>query len=269
MSSRRHVLLGLSSALPLAAAAALLPASGAAQQPDATPSLEDLRAQMAAFLATLLDDAGVAEATAAHVAAIGLDWTLPTVPAGDIDRIIAFAFGNRPNTESGNTPTDGTNQTALPDPGPINELLADSVHAIRQLRDVKVYAQWEIARFLESKYGMDNVHAIEPVIAADGTITYLSTDGVLAAIMELEGGADAMGKVGIVGHRDHAKRCIQLSRLFGLDAAAVAEVPLPAVYDALSGQPWTRQRELYLVHDMYAQMAVLRQTLIATAYPEG
>lgn len=200
---------------------------------------------------------------------VGFTWDLPTIAAARIDRIVAYGFGNRANAASGNTPTNGANQTALPDPGPVNEALADAVYAIRRLKSVKVYAQWEIARFLASKYQMADVHSIEPVVAADGSITYLSTDGVAAAIVALEGGGAAMGGVAVVGHRDHAKRCIQTSRARGMAAAAVAEVPLPTLYEPQSGQAWTRRRDLYLVHDMYAQFATLRANLIAAAYPNG
>ncbi|MEV8020353.1 hypothetical protein AB0O76_29240 [Streptomyces sp. NPDC086554] len=36
-----------------------------------------------------------------------------------------------------------------------------------------------------------------------------------------------------------------------------------------SGQPWSRRRDLYLVHDMAAQWAVLRDKLVKEACPNG
>src|SRR5438034_646286 len=53
----------------------------------------------------------------------------------------------------------------------------------------------------------------------------------------------------------------------GMDAAAAQEVALPLNYDPQSGQAWTRRRDLYLVHDMYAQFTILRTSLIAANYP--
>ncbi|MFF9912512.1 hypothetical protein [Streptomyces sp. NPDC013457] len=43
----------------------------------------------------------------------------------------------------------------------------------------------------------------------------------------------------------------------------------PGTYDPESGRPWTRRRDLYPVHVMSAQWAVLRQKLIARAFPNG
>ncbi len=102
-----------------------------------------------------------------------------------------------------------------------------------------------------------------------GTIVYLSTAGVAAEAVTRAGGAAAMGAVAVVGHRDHAKRCIQTSQLAGMKAAAVAEVSLPTVYDPQSGQPWTRNRSLYLVHDMYAQMLTRAIAATMQAFPKG
>ncbi|KVD76114.1 hypothetical protein WS62_02990 [Burkholderia sp. ABCPW 14] len=268
MSSRRKFLLSTSTAATLPLVSAVL---SACNDSIAEPAISDaeLARQMVGKLTAGLNDASTAATIEPYLMDVGFTWDLPTIAAAQIDRIVAYSFGNRPNAASGNTPTNGANQTALPDPGPVNEALADAIFRIRQSKSVKVYAQWEIARFLTSKYQMTDVHSIEPVVAADGSITYLSTDGVAAAIAALEGGGAAMGNVAVVGHRDHAKRCIQTSRARGMKAAAVAEVALPTLYDPQSGQAWTRRRDLYLVHDMYAQLAALRANLIAAAYPNG
>ena len=110
---------------------------------------------------------------------------------------------------------------------------------------------------------------MSPVVAKDGSVTYLSTDGVAEAVVKHEGGATALGVVGVVAHRDHAKRCVLTSRARGMDAYVAREVELPVIYDAQSGQPWTRNRELYLIHDMAAQFAMLRAERIAKEYPAG
>ena len=117
---------------------------------------------------------------------------------------------------------------------------------------------------------MDDVTSIEPVTEADGTITYLSTDGVAAQVADarknLPGG---IGTACVVGFRDHHKRCVQTTRDRGMTAYAPRGVAMPDTYDTESGQAWTRTRELYLVHDMAAQWQVLRAKLIAEAYPNG
>lgn len=157
------------------------------------------------------------------------------------------------------------------EPGPVNEELADTVAELRRDRPgVPVYAQWEIARFLTSKYRMRGVTSIEPVIAPDGTITYLSTDGVAAQVaaarQNLPGG---IGTAAVVGFSDHHKRCVQTTRDRGMKAYAPRGFAMPHTYDPESGQAWTRRRDLYLVHDMAAQWAVLRQKLTTQAYPNG
>jgi hypothetical protein len=271
MKNRRQLLLASSATALATLNAAVL--SGCGGSGDASVPLSDVELdnQMAAKLAAQLGNAATAEALLPYIKDMGFTWSLPTIAAAQINTIVAYGFGNRPNAASGNTSSAGGNQAALPDPGPTNEALADAVYRIYQLKPVKIFAQWEIARFLVSKYNMvsPNMISIEPIIAADGTITYLSTDGVAAAVVTQQGSAAALGNVGVVGHRDHAKRCIVTSANRGMKAYAVAEVALPTAYDLQSGQSWTRQRDLYLVHDMYAQFAVKTGSLIAQAYPQG
>ncbi|MGO4152594.1 hypothetical protein [Cupriavidus sp. YAF13] len=272
MSTRRKFLLSTAAAATVPLLTATLSACGGDDNSVEVPiSDAELRAQMIGKLSAELNDASTANVIEPFLMDVGFTWDLPVIPAAQVNTIVAYGFGNRPNTASGNTSSTGANQVALPDPGPINEELADVVHRIYQLKPVKVFAQWEIARFLVSKYQMNsaNLQSIEPIVASDGTITYLSTDGVAAAIVALEGTAAALGAVAVVGHRDHAKRCINTSTARGMNAYAVKEVALPVNYDPLSGQPWTRRRDLYLAHDMYAQLAVKTGTMIAQAYPHG
>lgn len=220
--------------------------------------------QMRSELAEELDDRDAARALVPHLVDVGFDWHPETRPVRRLDFLLAYGFGNRPPAGGGD-PTK-----VLPEPGPVNEELADTVARILRRRHLPVYAQWEIARFLKSKHHLSDVVSIEPVIAPDGTITYLSTDGVAAQVAELRrklpGG---IGTAGVVGFRDHVKRCVQTTRDRGMKAYAPEGFPMPAAYDSRSGQAWTRRRDLYLVHDMAAQWQVLRQKLVAQAYPEG
>lgn len=207
----------------------------------------------------LTEELGEADAAARltnQILDIALSWRPPQTPAAQVSRIVAYAFGNRPR--------QGAGANDLADPGPVNEALAQAVLAIHRLNPVKIYAQWEVARFLVGQPGMAEMISIEPVHTPDGSLEYLSTDGVAAEVVRHEGGKGAtMVPVAVVAHRDHAKRCVQISRRHGMDAHVAAEVELPATYDALSGQPWTRRRDIYLAHDLAAQFIALRGQAIA------
>lgn len=141
---------------------------------------------------------------------------------------------------------------------------------VRARRDVPVYAQWEIARFLDSKYGMSDVTSIEPSIAPDGTITYLSTDGVAAQVVEarkqVPGG---IGAACVIEFRDYHKRCVRTTRDRGTKAYAPRGLTMPHTYATESGQAWTRRCDLYLAHDVLAQWTVLHAKQLAAAYPNG
>ncbi|MEZ2371759.1 hypothetical protein [Arthrobacter sp. RCC_34] len=207
-----------------------------------------------------LDDHATARVVQPHLQDVGFNWHPPVTAVANIDYIVAYAFGNRAPAGGGDP------AKVLYEPGPVNEALADTIAAVRKQKTAPVFAQWEIARFLKSKYSMTQVISIEPVIAPDGTITYLSTDGVAAQVVAQRGTG---GTAGVVGFRDHVKRCVQTTRDRGMTAFAPAGFDMPGTYDLQSGQPWTRRRDLYLLHDMYAQMAVLRGKMIAEAYPNG
>ena len=235
---------------------AATPAAGRGSQ-----DLLRLRQEMVAALASDLDDRATAVTEVPRILDICFTWEPPTVEVAEVDFLVAYSFGNR-------APAGGGDPTkVLYEPGPVNESLADTVARVRRRKDVPVYAQWEIAHFLTGKYGMKDVTAINPVIAADGTITYLSTYGaaaqVVAARKSLPGG---IGTAGVIGFRDHVKRCVETTRLAGVpDSGAPAGYRMPGSYDPQSGQAWTRTRDLYLVHDMSAQWQMLEAELVAAA----
>lgn len=245
-------------------AALATPAVLGAPATAADRSGDGLARHMRAALAPELDDRAAARALVPHLHDVGFDWHPETAPLRKLDFLVAYGFGNRPPAGGGDP------SKVRPEPGPVNEELADTVARVRRHRDVPVYAQWEIARFLESKHHMRNVTSIEPVIAPDGTITYLSTDGVAAQVAELRAKlSGGIGTAGVVGFRDHVKRCVQTTRDRGMTAYAPRGFEMPGTYDVESGQPWTRRRDLYLVHDMASQWAVLREKLVKQAYPNG
>ncbi|GAA2357213.1 hypothetical protein GCM10010376_94640 [Streptomyces violaceusniger] len=223
-----------------------------------------LKRDMVAALENELQDRNTARAVAAWIFDIGFDWTPAAAPISEFDFLIAYAFGNRPPANGGDP------AKVLAEPGPMNELLADVVARIRTKRTMTVYAQWEIAHFLKTKYNMSQVIAIDPVIAEDGTITYLSTDGVAAQVAEQrKSNPGGLGTAGVVGWRDHIKRCVLTTEGRGMTALAPEGFTMPDTYDPESGQPWTRRRDLYLVHDMNAQWGMMRTELISRMYPNG
>ncbi|MFE2941498.1 hypothetical protein ACFXKG_20905 [Streptomyces sp. NPDC059255] len=223
-----------------------------------------LERDMATALAAELGDRATARRVAPWSYDIGFDWSPPTARVETFDFLVGYAFGNR-------APAGGGDPTkVLYEPGPVNEQLADTIARIRARRTVPVFAQWEIARFLESKYRMSQVVSIEPEIAADGTITYLSTDGVAAQIEQArKGNPGGPGRAGVVGFRDHVKRCVLTTRGRNMEAFAPEGFEMPGTYDPESGQIWTRRRDLYLVHDMTAQWTMLKARLGAELYPNG
>lgn len=243
------------------AAPALLSATPASA---ADRSATGLLPHMRAVLASELDDRNTAEVLIPHVYDVGLDWHPETAPPHGV-RLRRGVCLRQPPPVGGGDPTK-----VRYEPGPVNEQLADTVAKVRARRDVPVYAQWEIARFLDSKYGMSDVTSMEPVIAPDGSITYLSTDGVAAQVLEARMKAPGgIGTACVIGFRDHHKRCVQTTRDRGMKAYAPHGFAMPHTYDSESGQAWTRRRDLYLVHDMLAQWTVLHAKQIAEAYPNG
>ncbi|MFT4296269.1 MAG: hypothetical protein QM582_12745 [Micropruina sp.] len=263
---RRHLI----TTAALGSAAAFLPTGTAnAETLASTNSAADaaaLKRSMRRYLADHLRDPQTARATVPRIFDIGFNWRPPVAPLAKFDFLLAFGFGNRP-------PANGGDPTrVLPEPGPMNEDLADTVvKALRRARrKLPVYAQWEIARHLKAKYDMDDVVSIEPVFADDGTITYLSTDGVVAQVVALRSNRPGgVGTAGVIAFEDHIKRCVQTTRARGVSAFAPRGLSMPDTYDPKSAQAWTRDRDIYLVHDMYAQITVLRNDLIKERYPNG
>ena len=229
---------------------------------------EPMLERLTAMLADQLGDRDLAADLAPRLWDVGFSWNAPTIRAGAIDCIVAYAFGNRPRPGPPAAHTASlTDRLDLP--GPVNALLADAVVALRRIRPAPVFAQWEIAHCLSATPSPSDVVSIEPIVNEAGEVVYLSTEGVARAAVEAHGGDPAaMGTVAVVAHRDHLKRCVQISRAVGMNAFAAEEIELPLAYDPHSGQPWTRRRDIYLLHDMCAQLAVHRAEAIARAASE-
>lgn len=241
----------------VAAGAAPVVLGSAARADAAALPGADLDALLAQVLQSELEDDPTVNLMVEWIRQVALTWHADAEPYEFADYIIAFAFGNRPPANGGDP------ATTLAEPGPTNEALADVIAAMLRTKRVPVYAQWEIARVLESKHHIGNVISIEPVIEGDGTIVYLSTDDVAKRVAELRADLPGgPGRASVVGFHDHHKRCVLTCRANDLIAHAPEGVAMPRDYDAESGQVWTRYRPVYLATDMAAQLALLQSELL-------
>ncbi|WP_461665608.1 hypothetical protein [Gordonia sputi] len=179
---------------------------------------------------------------------------IPTRSAKDFSLLIAYSFGNRIPPGVDATRTVG-------EPGPVNEALAESAIRTRGNRTIPIYAQTEIARVLHAKFHAAGVVEIPPDRKPDGTLVYLSTNGVAAKVAQLRGPSARVDVAGIVAFSDHQWRAVYTTRANGLDAYAPVDIAMPSTYDPFSGQDWTRSRSAYLPRDYAARLALLPRLL--------
>jgi hypothetical protein len=202
-------------------------------------------------LATELGDRSLARELARLIVSDVLTWRPPRVIPGQVNTIVAYAFGNRIDANGNRSP------------GPVNEALADLLVRLQQETGAAVFAQWAVAAAVGGRVPADRLTAITPLLNAQAETVYLSTGGVAAEIIRRVGDPARLGQVGVLAFRDHVKRCVDTSRRFGMAAAAPAGYELPGDYDTLSGQPWTRSRLAYLMHDLRCRTEDRRDQLIA------
>lgn len=188
-----------------------------------------------------------------------LAYQLTPVLADEIDSLWVFSFGYRfrdgstaPAVPLGGTPPPMDQLV----PGPTNEALAQAAADFVEDHPVPIVAQWEVAQVLE-EMGVEDVISVEPDIAADGTVTYLSTTGVAEKGLGLlaDEGIEP-GHAGVLCFADHAVRCVLSAEDAGLTADAPAGVLLPLDYDPESGQEWTRSRETWIPIDLAGRAAL-------------
>ena len=191
-----------------------------------------------ARLARELGDHETARALTETLHEDALSWRAPEIDPARIDTIMAFTFGNRMLPNGNRTP------------GPVNEALADVAIRLHRQRAVRIYAQWEVAEAIGSRVPQDQVTAIYPGRDERAEPVYLSTSGVVSAVIAMQADRRSLGVVGVVGFADHLWRCVTTVRQFGLEAYAPGGYPMPGEYDVQSGQPWCRSRLAYLMHDI-------------------
>jgi hypothetical protein len=212
----------------------------------------DIGALLAQHLEAELGDRATAQAFAALLVEDALSWQAPAVPLAEVRTIIGFTFGNRmqPN---GNR-----------EPGPVNAALADIAVRLHRATGARVWAQWEVAEAIGGRLGGDALQAIYPARDANAEPRYLNTAAVVEAILARNPGA-ALGTVAVVALRDHAWRCVQICRRHGLSAGVPQGWAMPDAYDPDSGQPWTRDRLTYLLHDLHCRALDRRDAVGAIA----
>lgn len=220
-------------------------------------------ADLAASVVASFDDATIAiieqSAEGDIVNSPLLSYTPATVPDADVDTLWIFSFGYRFTDEALAEGFDASGAVPPPDalaPGPVNEALARIAAEFVETHPVPVIAQWEVAQLL-ADMGVEGVISVEPDVAADGTVTYLSTAGVAAKGLQLAADAGlTVGQAGVLCFADHAVRCVMTAEAAAMTAAVPDGAELPSEYDPESGQPWTRSRAAFVPTDLLARTAL-------------
>lgn len=218
---------------------------------------------LAARVVDALDDAtiGVLETFADGdlLGSPALSYSPSTAPAADIDSLWIFAYGYRFTAEAvaqGVDTSGGVPPMEALEPGPTNEALARAAAAFVAEHPVPIIAQREVVRAL-AELGVTDAISVDADVAADGTITYLSTAGAVAKGLRLAAEAGVtVGHAGVLCFAEHAVRCLMTARAAGMTADVPAGVELPATYDPESGQPWTRNREAWIPVDLLGRTAI-------------
>ena len=118
----------------------------------------------------------------------------------------------------------------------------------------------EIAEAVGSRIPKELLTSINPILDEKGNVVYLSTVGVAQKVMELiKVNSDFLGKVAIIGFHDHVRRCVETSRNVGMDAYLPEGCKMPTIYDEFSGQPWTRNRLIYLEHELRIRIKTIAE----------
>lgn len=212
---------------------------------------DTLFAAVAAHLTAELGDAATAREMAEILQNDVFSWRVPTVEPDKITTILAFTFGNR-MLPTGNRL-----------PGPVNQALADVAVRLHGQTGARIYAQWEIADAVGDRVPRERMTPINPARDARAEPLYLTTAGVVAEVVRQVGDPRSLGGVGIVAFADHAWRCVETARRFGMNAFAPSGHAMPRDYDAQSGQPWCRNRLAYLMHDITIRAGERRDRLAA------
>ncbi len=221
----------------------------------------ELQRQMLSKLTTELNDATLANTETQYLLSTLFNWIVPTIDTKSIQTIVAYSFGYR-------APLD---PLAMPESGPINEQIADAVYILYQATQAPIYAQWEVASVLKTKYRFDSgkVSTIGmPKVTSAGT-TIATLDEVISAIILKAGSAKALGNVAVVTHVDQQALAVDISKIKGIQAAAPVDMKMPMEYDVLCLPKNNRKRDLYILTTLATRLGMLRMQLMTEQYPNG
>ncbi|MCP3967074.1 MAG: hypothetical protein GY750_11575 [Lentisphaerae bacterium] len=204
---------------------------------------QEVTASISQYLNQQLKDANLSKKLAEKIVDSTLEWTPKTIDISKGDYILAYAFGNEIDHNGNKLP------------GKMNKALADLIVKIYNKIHKPVYAQWEIAQCIGNRIPRNMLHPIYPQITLEGEVIYLSTIGV-AKDFARQVGRNSLknAKVIIIAFKDHARRCVATSINNGINAYAPADYELPERYDSNSGQPWTRDKQTYMLQDMSVRL---------------
>jgi hypothetical protein len=132
---------------------------------------------------------------------------------------------------------------------------------VRGTRNIPIYTQKPIADVLWARYRVESVIVIGSRVKSDGTLEYLSTDGVAASIARLRESTIRNDTAGVIAFEDHLWRATYTTVANGFAAYAPARVRMPSTYDPQSGQEWTRSRSAYLPTDYAGRIPVIGRVL--------
>lgn len=200
----------------------------------------EIEALLAGHLEAELGDAATAGTFARLLVEDALSWRPPTLPPAGIRSIFGFTFGNRMQANGNRRP------------GPVNEALAEVAVRLHRQTGARIWAQWEVAEAIGDRVQAGMLEAIHPARGPDAEPRYLGTAAVVDAILARRR-PEEFGPVAVVALRDHAWRCVRICRERGLAAGVPEGWAMPESYDAQSGQPWTRGRLAYLLHDLHCR----------------
>ncbi len=199
---------------------------------------EQLKAGIEARLVEQLGDREAAKLVTDFLMEDVLTWKAETLEVKEADSILAFAFGN------------GIAKNGNQTPGKMNEQLADLVVKLYKKIKKPVYAQWEIAQAIGKRIPEKDLFPIYPTVDEGGNLIYLNTTGVALDAVEQAGGFDRMGNTLVVAFYEHNIRAVRTAREAGLKAYAPAGYEMPSDYDERSGQPWTRDRNTFILYEI-------------------
>ncbi len=90
-----------------------------------------------------------------------------------------------------------------------------------------------------------------------------------AMIVKKASSGTSLGKVAIFTHADQQSLAIDISKIYGMNAAIPKGIVMPINYDIDALPAQNRRRDLYILTNLSTRMGLLRTQLINQKYPNG